>query len=105
MGFNCLKASESLRGDSSVFTTPQCPPLSLGCSFEVLLFPYCFKFKFKRFLLVLFACKDSSQRYESSKRRNQRKPENLGTIFLLSVLKVPTKSVTSYPAEIKYLEA
>ena len=28
----------------------------IGCSFEVPLFPYCFKVKFYCFLLVLFAC-------------------------------------------------
>ena len=42
--------------------------------------------------------------YKSSERRNYLKPENLETLFLLSALKMPTKSVTSYQAEIKYLE-
>ena len=37
-------------------------------------------------------------------RRNHLKPESLETLFLLSVLKMPIKSVTSYQAEIKYLE-
>ena len=41
--------------------------------------------------------------YKSSERRNYLKPENLETLFLLSALKMP-KSVTSYQAEIKYLE-
>ena len=56
------------------------------------------------FLLVLFACKDPSPLYKSSKRRNHLKPENLETLFLLSALKMPTESVTSYLAEIKFLE-
>ena len=57
------------------------------------------------FLLVLFACKDPSTLYTSSKGRNHLKPDNLETLFLLSTLKVPIKSVTSYQAEPKYLEA
>ena len=44
------------------------------------------------FLLVLFACKDPSTLYKSSKRRNHLKTENLETIFLLSALKMPIKS-------------
>ena len=56
------------------------------------------------FLLVLFACKDPSPLYKSSKRKNHLKPENLETLFLLSALKMPIKSVTSYQTEIKYLE-
>ena len=56
------------------------------------------------FLLVLFACKDISPLYKSSKTRNHIKPENLETLFLLSALKMPIKSATSYHAEIKYLE-
>ena len=56
------------------------------------------------FLLVLFACKDPSPLYKSSKRRNHLQPENLETLFLPSALKLPIKSVTSYQAEIKYLE-
>ena len=56
------------------------------------------------FFLVLFACKDPSPLYKSSKRKNHLKPENLETLFLLSALKMPIKSVTSYQAEIKYLE-
>ena len=56
------------------------------------------------FLLVLFACKDSSPLYKSSKRRNHLKPENLERLFLLSALKMPIKSFTSHQAEIKYLE-
>ena len=63
----------------------------IGCSFEVLLFPYCFKFKVC-FFLVLFASKDPSPLYKSSKRRNHLKPENLETRFLLSALKTPIKS-------------
>ena len=38
------------------------------------------------------------------KRRNHLKTENLETLFLLSALQMPIKSVTSYQAEIKYLE-
>ena len=56
------------------------------------------------FLLVLFACKDPSLLYKSSKRRKPLKPENLETLFLLSIFKKPVKSVASYQAEIKYLE-
>ena len=52
------------------------------------------------FLLVLFACKNLSLLYKSSKRRKPIKPENLETIFLLSALKKPIKSVTSYQAQI-----
>ena len=55
------------------------------------------------FLLVLFACKDPSPFYKSSKRKNHLKPENLETVFLLSALKMPIKSVTSHQAEIKIL--
>ena len=51
-----------------------------------------------------FTCKDPSSLYKSSNRRNHLKPENLETPFLLSALKMPIKSVTSYRAEIKYLE-
>ena len=36
--------------------------------------------------------------------QNQLKPENLETLFLLSALKMLIKSVSSYQAEIKYLE-
>ena len=35
---------------------------------------------------------------------NPAKPENLETLFLLSSLKVPIKFITSYHAEVKYLE-
>ena len=63
----------------------------IGCSFEVPSFPYWFKFKFC-FFLVLFACKDFSPLYKSSKRRNRLKPENLETLFLLSALKLPIAS-------------
>ena len=56
------------------------------------------------FLLILFACKDPSSLYKSSKRRNHLKPENLETPFLLSALKIPIKSLTNYRAKIKYLE-
>ena len=51
-----------------------------------------------------FTCKDPSSLYKSSNRRNHLKPENLETAFLLSALKMPNKSVTTYQAEIKYLE-
>ena len=44
------------------------------------------------FLLVLFACKDPSLLYNSSKRRKHLKPENLEILFLLSALKKPIKS-------------
>ena len=40
----------------------------------------------------------------ASERRKHLYPENLDTLFLLSALKVPIKSVTSYQAEIEYLE-
>ena len=50
------------------------------------------------FLLVSFACKYPSLQgmiwYESSKRRNHQKPENLETLFLLSALKMPILSLT-----------
>ena len=50
------------------------------------------------FLLVSFACKYPSLQgmiwYESSKRRNHQKPENLETLFLLSALKMPILSQT-----------
>ena len=41
---------------------------------------------------------------KSSKTRNHLEPEHLETLFLLSALKVPIKSVSNYQAEIKYLE-
>ena len=44
------------------------------------------------FVLVLFACKDSSPLYKSSKRSNHLKPENLQTLSLPSALKMPIKS-------------
>ena len=54
------------------------------------------------------SCKDTLPLYKSSKRRNHLKnkdtPENKDTLFLLSALQMPIKSVTSYQAEIKYLE-
>ena len=56
------------------------------------------------FFPSLFACKDPSPLYKSLKRRNHLKPENLETPFLRSALKMPIKSVTSYQAEIKYLD-
>ena len=56
------------------------------------------------FASLTFACKDPSPLYKSSKRKNHLKPENLETLFLLSALKMPIKSVTSYQAKIKYLE-
>ena len=56
------------------------------------------------FFLVLFACNGPSPLCKSSKRWNHLKPVNLETVFLLSALKMPTKSVTSYEAEIQYLE-
>ena len=43
-------------------------------------------------MLVLFACEDPSTLYKSSKKRDHLKPENLETLFLLSVLKMPIKS-------------
>ena len=55
-------------------------------------------------MLVLFACKDPSQLHKSSKRRNHFKPDNFEKLFLLSALKMPINSVTSYQAEMKYLE-
>ena len=61
------------------------------------------KFEFC-FLLVLFACKDPSPLYKSSKTRNHLKPEDLETLFLLSALKMRIKPVTSYQAEMNYLE-
>ena len=63
-----------------------------------------FNLFYQCFLLVLFACKDPYPLYKSCRRRNHLKPENLETLFLLSALKVPIKSVTNYQAEIKYLE-
>ena len=54
------------------------------------------------FLLVLFACKDPPPLYKSSKKTNHLKHENLETLFLLSTLKMPIKSV--YQAKLKYLE-
>ena len=56
------------------------------------------------FLLALFACKDPSSLYKSSKRRNALKLDNLETFVLLSALKMLIKYVTSYQAEIIYLE-
>ena len=56
------------------------------------------------FHLALFASKDPSPLYKSSKRRNPLKPEKLETLFLLVALKVSIKSVASYLVEIKYLE-
>ena len=55
------------------------------------------------FLLVLFACKDSSPLYKPSKTRNHLNPENFETLFLLSALKMPIKSVNSYQEKIKIL--
>ena len=55
------------------------------------------------FLLVLSAFKDPSPLYKSSKRRGHLKPENFETLYLLSALQMPVKSVTSYHAEIKKL--
>ena len=68
-----------------------------GCSFEALLIPYCFRFKFWCFLLVLLASKDPSPLYKCIDK-------NLETLFLLSALKMLIKSATSYQAEIKCLE-
>ena len=51
-----------------------------------------------------FPYKKRKYLYKSSKRRNHLKPENLETILPLSALKVSLKSVSSYQAEIKYLE-
>ena len=53
------------------------------------------------FFASFIACKDPSPLCKSSKRRNHLKPEDLETLFLLSALKMPIKSVTSYQAEIK----
>ena len=60
--------------------------------------------KFLYFLIVLslnstvfaslFACTDHSL-YKSSKRRNYHEPKNSETLFLLSALKMPVKSVTT----------
>ena len=55
-------------------------------------------------LLVLFPRKDPSPLYKSSKTRNHLKPEDLETLFLLSALKMRIKPVTSYQAEMNYLE-
>ena len=54
-------------------------------------------------MLVLFVCKDLSPLYKSSNTRNHLKPENLETLFLLSTLKMPITSVTSYKEKIKIL--
>ena len=54
-------------------------------------------------MLVLSAFKDPSPLYKSSKRRGHLKPENFETLYLLSALQMPVKSVTSYHAEIKKL--
>ena len=58
----------------------------------------------QHFFLVLFACKGPSPFCKSSKRRNHLKPVSLEIGFLLSALKMLTKSVTSYQAEKQYLE-
>ena len=55
-------------------------------------------------MLVLFACKNPSPLYRLLKGSKHLKPENLETLSLLSTLKMPIKSVTSYQAEIKFLE-
>ena len=55
-------------------------------------------------MLVLFACNYLSPLHKSSERKNHLKPENLGTVFLLSALRMPIESVTNHRAEIKYLE-
>ena len=54
-------------------------------------------------MLVLFVCKDLSPLYKSSKTKNYLKPENLETLFLLSTLKIPITSVTTYKEKIKIL--
>ena len=56
------------------------------------------------FFLNLFACKGPSPFCNSSKRRNHLKPVSLETVFLLSALKMLTKSATSYQAEKQQLE-
>ena len=56
------------------------------------------------FFLVLCACKGPSPFRKSSKRRNHLQPVSLETVFLLSALKMLTKSVTSYEAEKLFLE-
>ena len=58
----------------------------------------------QRFFLVLFACKVPSPFCKSLKRRNHLEPVSLETVFLLSLLKMLAKSVTSYQAEKLYLE-
>ena len=55
-------------------------------------------------MLVLFASKDPSPLYKSSKTKNYLKHENLETHFLLSALEMPIKSFTCYQAEIEYLK-
>ena len=55
----------------------------------------------KCFLLLLFACNNPCPLCKSSKTKNHLKPENLETLFLLSALKMPIKSVNSYQAEQK----
>ena len=52
----------------------------------------------------LFAGKDPCTLYKPSETRNHFKSEILETLFLLSALKMPIESVTSYQPEIKYLE-
>ena len=59
------------------------------------------------FLLVLFACKDTSLLYKSSKTRNYLKPENLETPAISiknAYWKLKIRNISSYQAEIKYLE-
>ena len=48
------------------------------------------------FLLVLFASKDPFPLNKSSKTRNHLKPGNLGTLFLLSALKMPNRHIVCH---------
>ena len=57
----------------------------------------------QRFFLVLFACKGPSPFFKSSKKRSHLQPVSLETVFLLSALKILTKSVTSHQAEKPFL--
>ena len=65
-GGNCLVEKGSCTDLFQLFLERQ-EIKEIGSSFEV---TYCFKFKFYCFLLVLFACKDPSPLYKSSKTRD-----------------------------------
>ena len=126
--FNFLGNSLTEKGKSLVFESSYfCVDnyvLLIYCSFsfffwedkklkklaEALKFPYFFtalrlnsNLFYYCFLLVLYACKDLSSLYNSSKRRNYLQPDNLETLFLLSAIKVTIKSGTN-KVEMKYLE-